>query len=352
MTEPRHLWRRGMQLVLAIAVVAVAVAALPGLDGVRGHLGQAQPAWLVLAAAAELGSALAYVVVLRAVFCPCMPWGLSYQLGMSEQAANSLLPAGGAGGLALGAWALRRGGVSTEHIARRTVVFFVVTSAANFAAVIVAGIGLALGLLPGRAAPALTVVPVVVSVAAVLVVGIVLPHLLDRIAVATAAASGGGGIARRARGAVLGPSDVVARGVRESLSLLRSGQPLVIAGSIGYMLFDVAVLAASFRAIGSAVPPLGILVLAYTIGQLGGLVPLPGGIGATGGGLVGAFVLYGAALAPVTAAVLVYRVVQLGLPALLGLPAFVLLRRDLRRTDAPMANCEPLAEPRAVAAAG
>ena len=91
-------------------------------------------------------------------------------------------------------------------------------------------------------------------------------------------------------------------------------------------------------------------MLAYTIGQLGGLVPLPGGIGATGGGLVGAFVLYGAALAPVTAAVLVYRVVQLGLPALLGLPAFVILRRDLRRTDGPMADCEPLAKRRTIAA--
>ena len=55
----------------------------------------------------------------------------------------------------MGAWALHRGGVSTEHIAHRTVVFFLVTSAANFAAVIVAGLGLAFGLVPGRASLAL-----------------------------------------------------------------------------------------------------------------------------------------------------------------------------------------------------
>jgi hypothetical protein len=39
---------------------------------------------------------------------------------MAEQGANSVLSVSGAGGLALGAWALRRGGMSTEHIGRRT----------------------------------------------------------------------------------------------------------------------------------------------------------------------------------------------------------------------------------------
>jgi uncharacterized membrane protein YbhN (UPF0104 family) len=45
-----------------------------------------------------------------------------------------------------------------------------------------------------------------------------------------------------------------------------------------------------------------------------------------------------------TAAVLLYRLVQLGVPALLGLPAFVQLRRRLRRPDRFAAICEPLAE--------
>jgi len=63
-----------MQLVLAIAVVAVAVAALPGLDGVRGHLGQAQPAWLALAAAAELGGAAQDVLRTRLLLAPDCDW--------------------------------------------------------------------------------------------------------------------------------------------------------------------------------------------------------------------------------------------------------------------------------------
>jgi uncharacterized protein (TIRG00374 family) len=349
--HPRHLRRRVAQFVLAIAVVGVAVAAAPGLGGVRHHFERAEPTWLLIGVMAELASALSYVVVLRAVFCRRMQWRRSYQLGMSELAANSLLPAGGAGGLALGAWALRRGGMPTRHIARRTVVFFLVTSAANFAAVIVAGVGLALGLLPGRASLALTLLPASLAALIVLLVVLVLPRLLDRATPAAGPASAADGRRERARRMAIRTSGTLAEGVRETASILRAGRPLAIAGSVGYMAFDIAALAACFAATGSALPPLGIIVLAYTIGQLGGLIPLPGGIGATGGGLIAAFVVYGASIGPATAAVLLYRAVQLGVPALLGPPAFVLLHRALGRRDAALLTlCEPLAEDDAVAA--
>jgi uncharacterized membrane protein YbhN (UPF0104 family) len=341
--HPRHLWRRVAQLALAVVVVGVAVAAAPGLGGVRHHFEQAQPSWLLIGVAAELASALSYVVVLRAVFCPRMQWRLSYHLGMSELAADSLLPAGGAGGLALGAWALHQGGMSTRSIARRTVVFFLMTSAANFAVVIIAGGALALGLLPGRASLALTLVPAVLAV--LIVLGVVLvPRLLEHVTPAAGPPAAGGGLRERARTLAIGTSHTLSGGVRETVAVLREGRPLAIAGSVGYMAFDVAVLAACLAATESRAPPLGVFVLAYTIGQLGGLIPLPGGIGATGGGLVAAFVLYGASIGSVTAAVLLYRVVQLGVPALFGPPAFVLLHRALRRGDPALSVLgEPLA---------
>lgn len=343
--HPRHLWWRVAQLVLAVAVVGVAVAAVPGLEGVRQHIARAHPAWLMIAVAAELASALSYVVVLRAVFCRHMKWPRSYQLGMSELAAGSLLPAGGAGGLALGAWALHRGGMSTRHIARRTVVFFLVTSAANFAAVIVAGGGLALGLLSGSASLALTLVPASLAALTVLLVVVVLPPVLDRVTPPTASPAATAGRRGRVRRLAITTSGTLAEGVRETVAILRAGHPLAIAGSFGYMAFDIAVLAACFAATGSALPPLGILVLAYTVGQLGGLIPLPGGIGATDGGLIAALALYGASIGPAAAAVLLYRAVQLGVPALLGPPAFVLLHRTLSRLDAAASTfCEPLAE--------
>ena len=75
-----------------------------------------------------------------------MSWRLSYQIGMAEQGANSVLSVSGAGGLALGVWALRRGGMSAEHIGRRTVAFFFLTSLPNIGAVIVIAALSALGL--------------------------------------------------------------------------------------------------------------------------------------------------------------------------------------------------------------
>jgi uncharacterized protein (TIRG00374 family) len=332
------------QLVLALAVVVVAVAAAPGLGGVRHHLARAQPTWLVVGVAAEVASALSYVVVLRGVFCRRMQWRRSCELGLSELAADSLLPAGGAGGLALGAWALHRGGMSTRHIARRTVVFVLVTSAANFAAVIVAGGLLASDLLPGGTSLALTVIPTSVAAVVVLLVVFVLPRLLERITPVGVSVSGSAGLRPRARGLAIRTSRTLAEGVRETVSVLRAGRPLAIGGSLGYMAFDIAALAACFAATGSTPPPVAVLVLAYSIGQLGGLIPLPAGIGATGGGLIAAFVLYGTPIGPATAAVLLYRAVQLGVPALLGPPAFVLLHRALRRADTALSICEPLGD--------
>ena len=55
------------------------------------------------------------------------------------------------------------------------------------------------------------------------------------------------------------------------------------------------------------------------------------------------FALYGVNLTQATAAVLLYRLFELLVPAFLGAPAFVLLRRKLTRTSQPALICAPLA---------
>jgi uncharacterized membrane protein YbhN (UPF0104 family) len=69
--------------------------------------------------------------------------------------------------------------------------------------------------------------------------------------------------------------------------------------------------------------------MGYLIGQLGGLLPLPGGVGGIDGGLIAVLVLYGAPLAPTVAAVLAYRLILFWVPLLVGAPAFVALWRQL-----------------------
>jgi len=80
-----------------------------------------------------------------------------------------------------------------------------------------------------------------------------------------------------------------AEGVNEAVELLREGNAVLIAGIFAYLLFDMLIVWATFRAFGSS-PALGIVFMAYLIGELGGLIPVPGGIGGIDAGLVGTFV--------------------------------------------------------------
>jgi uncharacterized protein (TIRG00374 family) len=338
--HPRHLAIRVVEIVAIVGVAAVAISALPGLDHVRARLEDASAVWVVAVGLVELGSCAGYVLVFRETFCSQMPWGLSYDIAMAELAANSLLPAGGAGGLALGVWALHQAGMPTAHIARRTVAFFVVTSAANFFALILVGIGVFVGIVAGRSSAVLSLVPALIAAFGVLIVGLspgLLRALGERGAAADAETWGG-----RAKLALRDGLKAGADGVDQAVALLRAHSFGVIVGSFSYMAFDIAALGFGFAAVGP-VPALGTLVLGYLIGQLGNLVPLPGGIGGTEGALVAVFALYGVNVAEAAAAVLIYRLFQLAIPALLGTPAFVLLRRRLMRTDQPALVCSPLA---------
>jgi hypothetical protein len=116
-------------------------------------------------------------------------------------------------------------------------------------------------------------------------------------------------------------------GVGASAELLRSGDRLVIAGAIGYFAFDVAALAAAFHAVGPAGLPIGLLVLAYTLGHGGAIVPIPG---SAEGGLIGMFVMYGMSVPTATAAVLAYRALHAGVPMVLGAIGLADVRRQLR----------------------
>jgi len=335
--SPKRIRRRLLELALVGAVIAIVVLIGPGLGDLRRQIAHAQLGWLVAGVALEVLSALCYVVIFHAVFCPRMLWRLSYQIGMSEQAANSVLSLSGTGGLALGAWALRRGGMSTDQIGRKTVALFFLTSLANVSAVIAFATLYAVGLLHNDRNAPLTYVAGGAALAAAMIVPAV-AALLRREPSAVRPEPGRlGAAARFARRSL-------AYGVRDGAMLLRRGSVGVVFGAVGTMSCDLAVLAACFRAFGH-VPPIGVLALGYLIGQLGGNVPVPGGIGGLDAGLIGAFALYHQPLAVTTAAVLVYHTIALWIPGLLGSIAFVQLRNTLQREREPAAMCVPLADP-------
>ncbi len=328
--------RRRLLLLVAVVIVAVAVITLvPGLASLRSRFAHAHWQWLVAGAALKLLSGLCYVAVFRSVFCDRMPWRMSAQIGLAELGANAVVPTGGAGGLALGAWALRRKGMPGEHIARRSVAFFFLTSVPNVIGVIVLGLGLWLGVFEGRAGVGLTLVPALVALGAVALT-IVGGRWAARAQRRHAALHGE--TARLAR--VLG---ALAGGVEESLAMLRRPTAWLLVGLVGYLAFDVMVLWATFHAFGGS-PGLAIVWIGYLIGELGGLVPVPGGIGGVDLGLVGMLVLYHVRVGAATAAVLAYRALALWIPAIVGVGAFFLLRRSLAREATAIAGCGPGAE--------
>jgi hypothetical protein len=157
--EPRRLVRRTLEIVVAFVVIGLVLLLTPGLGEVRHMLADAQPGWLVLAVAFEAMSCVSYVLLFRPIFCQSMPWRTSWEIGLAELGAGSIVPASGAGGLALGAWILSRGGMSAERIARRSVAFFIIKSSVNFVAVAVIGTALALGLVGPELSLWLTAVP-------------------------------------------------------------------------------------------------------------------------------------------------------------------------------------------------
>ena len=324
--DTRRLIRRGLVVVVAIVVLVLIALLAPGLGSVRTILERASPGWIAVAIVLEVLSSLSYVAMFRPAFCPRMSWRSTFEISLSEIAVGSIVPASGAGGVALGAWILTRSGMPVAVVARRSVAFLLIKSSVNFVAVAIIGVLLWLGVGPDLS-PALTILGTAVSV------GILVGVPIAARVLGKAGARGG----KKLRAVATALYD----GVGEAGRLLKQGDPLLIGGAIGYWLFDNLVLLATFHAFGLS-PPLIIVLMAYLCGQLGGILPLPGGIGGIDGGLIGTLIVYGIPAAEATAAVLAYRVVLFWIPLAMGIPAWFFLRRgldDIAREDLRAVEC-------------
>jgi uncharacterized membrane protein YbhN (UPF0104 family) len=328
---PRRLLRRLLQVLALLAVLVLVAVLAPGLGEVRRRLADASLGWLAVAVALEALSCASYVLMFRPIFCRRMSWRTSIEISWSELAAGSIVPASGAGGLALGAWILKRGGMPAERIARRSVAFFLIKSSVNFAAVAVLGAIMAIGLVGPHLSLALTALPAALAVAVIALV-LAIPR--------RGPGRDAGADAPKLRRAVVGARRAVIDGTAEAVEILRARELPVAVGAVGYWAFDNAVLWAAFHAVGASVP-IAVVLMGYLIGQLGGLLPIPGGVGGIDGGLIGTLVVYGAPAAPAAAAVLAYRVILFWLPLVGGAIAFALLRRALDRS-VRADICEPV----------
>ncbi|WP_051323762.1 lysylphosphatidylglycerol synthase transmembrane domain-containing protein [Candidatus Solirubrobacter pratensis] len=323
-------------LVVGAVVLAPAIADLPD---VWQRLAHGDMSWLGLALVLEALSFVGHIILFRAVSLDArgrIGMRASTEITLAGHMATRLFAAGGAGGIALTAWAMRKAGMDRRDVAARMTTFLVLLYFVYMAALVVGGLGLWSGVIPGGGSFAITVVPAIFGAVVV--------------AVVASAQFVRPGASRLRRW--LSP---VGDGVREARRLVGSGN-LGLVGAIVWWGFDIAVLWACFHAFGES-PAVGVLIVAYFVGTLANLLPLPGGVGGVDGGMVGALVAFGTDPGLAIVAVLAYRFFAFWLPIGPGAVAFASLRRTVakwEREDAgevlPVAPPRPRQEPRRRAA--
>jgi hypothetical protein len=165
--QSRTLRNSVISLLVFFALDAALLLSVPDLRSALDHVAHADPAWLGGAVVLELLSCAGYAVLFGLIF-GMLGRRLTSRLSLAELAVNSVVSVSGLAGIALGAWVLRSKGVSVDRIARRSVLIFALTSAVNVGAVVVIGIPMWLGLLPGSRKAVLTLLPAAVALALII----------------------------------------------------------------------------------------------------------------------------------------------------------------------------------------
>ena len=351
--ESRMLFDRRRLITYALVVAVILVAlyfVLPKLTGLEDSLRRiedADPVWIAIALGFNLLSFAAYIALFRGILggravtpkvSERLDWQSSYQITLAGLAATRLFSAGGAGGIALTYWALRRAGMGTRQAASRMVAFLVLLYTVYLLALVICGIFLRVGLFAGPAPVAMTIVPAALAGVALIILFLLslIPLDLDRIVARWAQGHRRVRMARR----IASVPATIAAGTREALTILRhpSNGLLALAGAIGFWAANIAVLWACFHAFGESVPK-AVLVQGFFVGMTANLLPFfPGGVGSVDAGMIAAFLAFGEPSSTVFVSVLAYRVIAFWLPIPPGILAYLQLRRTVARwraEDAP-----------------
>jgi putative heme transporter len=336
-TSPRRLAQTGIIVLLLIAAIYLLFPNIVGLEDAASRLDQGDPVWIGVALFANVLAFFSYVALFRGVVGESivqLRWSESYQITLAGLAATRLFSAGGAGGIVLTYWALRKAGMPRRQTASRMVAFLVLLYAVYMLALVIDGVLLRTGLINGANPAGLTVVPAAIAGAVIIVFLLIalIPEDLER----RMHGFTRGYRFRRLLHRLAAAPAMLSKGIRTAIAFVynpsRGG--LAIIGAIGFWASNVAILWAAFHAYDVQVP-LGVVIQGFFVGMVANLIPfVPGGVGAVDAGMIGTFVLFGLPGSEVFAAVLVYRLIAFWLPVLPGIVAFFQLRRTVARWDA------------------
>jgi uncharacterized protein (TIRG00374 family) len=325
--------RRVAQTLLLVLVLLVAIyflfPKLVGLGDALSRLHEADAAWIAVAIGFNVAAIGTYIALFKAVVggeALRLTWAETYEINMAGVAATRLFSAGGAGGIALTYWALRKAGMRRREVACRMVAFLGLQYVFYALALIVFGVLLRTGVLPGEDSVELTIIPASVAGVALLV-GVLIGLIPSDLGRRVTRFADHERIGAMAASAAKVPA-TIGQGFRFALGLFR--QPtrggLAVLGAVGFWAANIGILWASFKAFGAHVP-IAVVVQGFFIGMIANLFPLaPGGVGAVDAGMIGAFVLFGLPEETVFPAILIYRTVAFWMPIPPGVVAFFQLR--------------------------
>jgi uncharacterized protein (TIRG00374 family) len=333
--NPKRLIQTAVVVVLLLVAIYVLVPRLFDLQDAIDKIGEGDPVWIAIGFVCCIAMFAAYVALFRGVVGENvihLEWKESYEITMAGLAATRLFSAGGAGGILLSYWALRKAGMERRQGICRMVAFLVVLYSVYLAALVIFGVLLRTHVLSGEAPLSGTLIPAALAAVAI-AIGLLMTLVPDDIERRIERHTSGrfGKVAQR-----LGTVPATfAQGVRTAITFVRHPRSGVMAfgGAVGFWGANIAILWASFHAYDVSVP-LGVVIQGFFLGTLANLIPFaPGGVGAVDAGLIGAFVLFGLPSAEVFAAVLTYRVIAFWLPIPPGIIAFFQLRHTVNRWE-------------------
>ncbi|CAN5507762.1 hypothetical protein BH10ACT11_BH10ACT11_06890 [soil metagenome] len=339
LSDPKRLAQTGALIVVIVAAIYLLAPKLVGVEDGLDELGDCDPVWIAIALAFGVAMFASYVALFRGVVGEEVKLRVSesYQITMAGLAATRLFSAGGAGGIVLTYWALRKAGMKRKDSAARMVAFLVLLYAVYMLTLLINGVLLRTGVFVGDiSAPAgLTIVPAAIGggVIAIFLLFALIPGDLER---RMAGASDQNWRGRLVRRLATVPA-TAAIGTREALAFVREPRrgAVGLIGAVGFWASNIAILWASFEAFGANVP-ITIVVQGFFVGMFANLIPLPGGVGGVDAGMIGTFALFdlpGVGGSKVFAAVFTYRLIAFWLPLFPGILAFFQLRGTVKRWD-------------------
>ena len=309
---------------------------LIGLGDSLSKLGEADPVWIGVAVVFSIASYATYIALFKAVVggdAVRFTWGETYEINMAGVAATLLFSAGGAGGVALTYWALKKAGMKRREAARRMIAFISLHYAFYPIALIVFGLLLRTGVLHGEDSVELTIIPAAIA-GLLLIVGVLVTLIPGDVESKLMPHVRGEHMRSFVEWASRVP-ETAGDGFRFALSLFthpRKGG-LAVLGAAGFWAFNIGVLWASFHSLGIQVP-FAVVVQGFFLGMVANLFPLaPAGVGAVDAGMIGAFVLFGLPEETVFPAILIFRLVSFWMPIPPGIVAFFQLRKTVRRWE-------------------